>query len=176
MNDNSKTRDKDVASSATIQHMNVATGLSYDALVSAFEQELGHLDPTINKRLIEQKAAWSDVEETINKIGGKHGLMIIFRADQGKITSLSGQEKRCSLYLVGNPVIANKIISIEPGASFYVPFRVALYEAGGPEGAIISYDRPSSFLATFGRPELVEIGLSLDRKIDGVAAALRSRS
>ena len=160
MNDNSKTRDKDVASSATIQHMNVATGLSYDALVSAFEQELGHLD----------------VEETINKIGGKHGLMIIFRADQGKITSLSGQEKRCSLYLVGNPVIANKIISIEPGASLYVPFRVALYEAGGPEGAIISYDRPSSFLATFGGPELVEIGLSLDRKIDGVAAALRSRS
>ena len=80
MNDNSKTRDKDVASSATIQHMNVATGLSYDALVSAFEQELGHLDPTINKRLIEQKAAWSEVEETINKIGGKHGLMIIFRS------------------------------------------------------------------------------------------------
>ena len=176
MNDNDNTGDKGVPSSGTIQHTNVATGRSYDSLVSAFERELGHLDPTITQRLIQQKAAWADVEQAINKIGGQHGLMFVFRADQGKITSLSGQDKRYSLYLVGNPVIANQILNIEPGASFYLPFRVALYDAGGPEGAIISYDRPSSFLATFGRPELVEIGLSLDRKIDGVAAALRSRS
>jgi uncharacterized protein (DUF302 family) len=68
------------------------------------------------------------------------GLMIIFRADQGKITSLSGQEKRCSLYLVGNPVIADQIISIDLRASFYVPFRVCLHDDGGPGGAVISYD------------------------------------
>jgi uncharacterized protein (DUF302 family) len=76
--------------------------------------------------------------------------MIIFRADQGKITSLSGQEKRCSLYLVGNPVIADQIISIDLRASFYVPFRVCLYDDRGPDGAVISYDRPSSFLAVLG--------------------------
>ena len=47
--------------------------------------------------------------------------MIIFRADQGKITSLFGQEKRFSLYLVGNPVMTDQIISIDLRASFYVP-------------------------------------------------------
>ena len=97
--------------------------------------------------------------------------MIIARADLGAIASLSGREKRCSLYLVGNPVIANQIISIDMRGSFYVPFRVALYDDEGPDGAVIAFDRPSSFLATLGRPEMAEIGHSLDRKIDAVAAA-----
>jgi hypothetical protein len=38
----------------------------------------------------------------MTRMAGPRGLMIIFRADPGKIPSLSGQEKRCSLYLVGN--------------------------------------------------------------------------
>jgi hypothetical protein len=38
---------------------------------------------------------------------------------------------------------------------------------------VISYDRPSSFLATLGRPELAEIGEYLDSKIDAVADAAR---
>jgi hypothetical protein len=38
---------------------------------------------------------------------------------------------------------------------------------------VISYDRPSSSLAGLERPELEEIGLILDQKIDGVLNALR---
>jgi uncharacterized protein (DUF302 family) len=94
--------------------------------------------------------------------------MVIFRADQGQITSLSGREKRCSLYLVGNPVIANEIIDIDPRASFYVPFRVCLYDNGDDLG-VMAYDRPSSFLAALERPELTSFGQLLDQKIDAVA-------
>ena len=156
-----------------IQHTEVATGRTYEALVEAFERELGHLDPLIGTRLMEQKASWNEVEREMASMAGPRGLMIISRADQGKITSLSGEEKRCSLYLVGNPVIADQIISIDLRASFYVPFRVCLYDDRGPDGAVISYDRPSSFLAVLGKPELTEFGALLDRKIDDVATALR---
>jgi hypothetical protein len=69
---------------------------------------------------------------------GPRGLMIIFKADQGRITSLSDQEKRCSLYLVGNRVIVNQIISIDLRASFYVPFRVCLYDDGGAKALTLS--------------------------------------
>ena len=31
----------------------------------------------------------------------------------------------CSLYTVGNPVIANQIIEIDLRGSFYIPFRVS---------------------------------------------------
>lgn len=161
------------ARSNAIEHTCVATGLRYDAAILAFERELGRLDPATTQHLVERKAAWSEVEREIGKVGGSRGLMIISRADQGKIASLSGRELRCSLYLVGNPVIATEIISIDLRGSFYVPFRVALYDNGDTDGAVISYDRPSSFLATLGRPELVKIGESLDDKIDGVVAAIR---
>jgi uncharacterized protein (DUF302 family) len=160
--------------SYVIQHTHIATGLSYDALIRAFERELGHLDHGISQRLVERRAAWSEVEYEIERVTGPHGLTIIARLDLGALSSLSDREKRCSLYLVGNPVIANEIISVDLRGSFYVPFRVALYDDGGTEGAVISYDRPSSFLATLGHPELAEIGDSLDRKIDAVAVAVRT--
>jgi uncharacterized protein (DUF302 family) len=168
---NGSTSRKVLQRSDTIQHTSLATGLSYDALVRAFERELGHLDPATPRRLVDSSAEWSEVEREIESTAGPHDLMIIARLDLGSITSLSGREKRCSLYLVGNPVIANQIISIDLRGSFYVPFRVALYDDGSRDGAVICYDRPSSFLATLGRPELAEIGDFLDRKIGAVAAA-----
>jgi len=93
---------------------------------------------SIAKPLLERKAAWTEVERAMERVAGPRGLTIILRADQGKITSLSGDEKRCSLYLVGNPVIANRILGIDLRASFCVPFRVCLYDDGGPNGAVIS--------------------------------------
>jgi hypothetical protein len=53
------------------------------------------------------------VEKELERLGGTHGLMIVASANQGAITSLSGKLKRCMLYLVGNPVIADKIIAID---------------------------------------------------------------
>jgi uncharacterized protein (DUF302 family) len=161
--------------SVAIRHERVATGLSYDQLVQAFERELGHLDPAVPKHLIAWKAEWTEVEREIGKAAGPHGLMIIARADQGPLISLAGARKLCTLYIVGNPVIASRIIDIDIRASFYVPFRVALYDDGGPDGAVIAFDRPSSFLAGLGQPEIEEIGRSLDRKIDAVIAAIRLR-
>lgn len=162
-----------VCRSDTIQHTCVATGLSHDACIRAFEREVGHLDPAVTQRLVERKTAWNEIEREIAKIGGAHDLMIIERADLGRVASLSGRPKHCLLYLVGNPVIANRIISIDLRGCFYVPFRVALYD-GNPGGAMIAFDRPSSSLATLGRPEITEIGEDLDRKIDAVVAAVRT--
>lgn len=160
------------ASTAAVERVDISTGLTYDVLVRAFERELGHWDPAAGNLLVERQASWSDVERDVERMAGPHGLMIFFRVNQGAVTSLSGKVKRCSLYLVGNPVIANQILSIDLRASFYVPFRVCLYGAGDPGGAVISYDRPSSFLGQLGRPELKEIGALLDQKIDGVVDAL----
>jgi len=162
-------------STAAVEHVTVATGLGYEALVRAFEGELGRLDPTAVKSLIDRHAPWNEVKAAIERMAGPHGLMSIFVADQGAVTSLSGNVKRCSLYIVGNPVIANDILDIDLGASFYVPFRVALYESGAAGGAVISYDRPSSFLAALGRPELKAFGAVLDGKIESVIAAILKR-
>jgi uncharacterized protein (DUF302 family) len=75
--------------------------------------------------------------------------------------------------LVGNPVIAEQIISIDVRGGFYVPFRVCLYDPDDSHDACIAYDRPSSFLAALGRPELTDIGELLDGKIEAVVAAIQ---
>jgi len=123
---NRTTSEGPVLQSSTVRHERVATGLSYDKLVHAFERELGHLDPSVPQHLVEWKASWSEVEREIGSAAGPHGLMIIARADQGSLISLSGRDQQCALYLVGNPLIARQIIDIDPRASFYVPFRGAV--------------------------------------------------
>ena len=157
---------------ARIDRSVVATGLTYPALVEAFERELGRWDSSVGARLVERNAVWSEVEREVEGLAGPHGLMIFFRIDQGLVVSLAGVPRRCSLYLVGNPVIAQRILSVDVRASLYVPFRVAIYDEGGPDGAVIAYDRPSSFLAALGHVELAELGALLDRKVEAVVAAI----
>ena len=72
----------------------------------------------------------------------------------------------------GNPVIASRILDIDPRGALYVPFRVCLYHDGGSAGAGICYDRPSSLLAALGHAGLAEIGAQLDDKIDSVTRAI----
>jgi uncharacterized protein (DUF302 family) len=161
------------ASSVTIRHTSIATGLTYDDLVRGFERELGRWDLAAADRLLKSNASWSEVEREVDRMAGPRGLAIFTRINQGEIISLSGELKRSSLYLIGNPVISNKIISIDIRGSFYVPFQVCLYDSATAGSAVISYDRPSSFLAGLEHPELEKIGLMLDQKIDGVVDALR---
>jgi uncharacterized protein (DUF302 family) len=156
----------------TVEYVEARTGLAYADLIDRFEQELGRLDPAATNDLVAQKAAWSQVKSKIERMAGPRGLMIIFRADQGAVTSLSGTTRRTSLYIVGNPIIASGIIGIDPRAGFYVPFRVCIYEGGNSAGAIIGYDRPSSFLGALAQRELVAYGNLLDAKIDGLVRDL----
>ena len=53
-----------------------------------------------------------------------------------------------------------------------VPFRVELYADTG--NAVISYDRPSSSLATLENRALDALGSSLDEKMQSVIGALAS--
>jgi uncharacterized protein (DUF302 family) len=146
----------------------ITTGLSYETLVAAFERELGRWDPVIENTLIKEKAPWEKVEKAFQRMAGPHGLMIFFHVDQGRLTSLQNGIKKCVLYLVGNGVVAEPILTNDIRASLYVPFRVCLYDNGNPSGAIIAYDRPSSFLATLNNPALYPYGRLLDSRMDCV--------
>ena len=160
------------SSPPSVAHINLNTGLDYHQLIQAFERLVGHWDPTLGASLWKEAASWPKVEATVAKAGEPFGLMVMAKIDQGRLTSLSGKVKHCSLYLVGNPVIANQIIEIDLRGSFYVPFRVAIHSDDDANDGIISYDLPSSFLAALGRPELAAIGKALDEKMDKVISNL----
>jgi uncharacterized protein (DUF302 family) len=150
----------------------IPSGLSYEALVAAFERELGRWDPVVETALIEEKAPWEKVERAFQRMAGPHGLMIFFHVDQGRLTSLNNGIKKCILYIVGNGVVAEPILTIDIRASLYVPFRVCLYDNGNPFGAIIGYERPSSFLATLNQQALYPYGRLLDYRMDCVVQCI----
>ncbi|WP_019003878.1 DUF302 domain-containing protein [Cohnella laeviribosi] len=168
-------RENRMVSHARIIREDIPTGLGYEALVAAFEREMGRWDPLVENALIQQKAPWEKVKRVFHSMAGPHGLMIFFHVDQGRLTSLHHGIKRCALYIVGNGIIAEQILSIDVRASQYVPFSVCLYDNGHPGGAIISFDRPSSFLAVFQQPALMEISRLLDSRIYSVVHAIRSK-
>jgi hypothetical protein len=59
MTDNEKGLASFPATSVTVQHTSIATGLSYDDLVGGFERELGRRDLAAADRLLKSKASWS---------------------------------------------------------------------------------------------------------------------
>jgi uncharacterized protein (DUF302 family) len=145
----------------------VQTGLSYAVLVAAFEREVGHWDADAGARLVAENADWEKTRDTIGRMAGHQGLMIVAKLNQGEIASLSRTPRLCLVYLVGNPIIATDIFKVDIRAGMLVPFRVEVYDDG--KGGALSYDLPSSFLASLEQPELVEIGKSLDQNIGSEA-------
>lgn len=162
------------AQSARIERSVINTGLPYAAATAAFERSIGRLDMDASRALKARNAPWADVESAMARMAGPSGLMLFTQVDQGAIASLAGTPIQCRLYLIGNPAIATQIVRIDVRGCFYVPFRVAIYESHVESGAIIRFDRPSSFLAGLERPELTPIARMLDAKIDAVVQRVRA--
>ncbi|TXK84889.1 DUF302 domain-containing protein [Paenibacillus sp. N3.4] len=154
----------------------IPSGLSYEALMTAFERELGHWDRNAETALVKEHASWEKVQQAFAQMAGPHGLMIFFKIDQGRLVSLHNGIKKCVLYIVGNGVVAEPILTIDIRASLFVPFRVCLYDNGNPTGAIISYERPSSFLATLNQPALYPYGSLLDHRMNCVVQCILRNS
>ncbi|MGI4790584.1 MAG: hypothetical protein ACRYFS_17255, partial [Janthinobacterium lividum] len=60
--------------STVIERTTVRTGLTYSALVEAFERELGHWEAAAGERLVAQKAPWSEVKADGARKAGPRGL------------------------------------------------------------------------------------------------------
>jgi uncharacterized protein (DUF302 family) len=154
--------------STRIKQSVINTGHRYEVATAAFERSVGRLDTEASRALKARNAPWPEVESAMARMAGPSGLMLFTQIDQGAIASLAGTAIQCRLYLIGNPAVAAQIVRIDVRGSFYVPFRVALFESSDESGAIICFERPSSFLGALERPELTDIGRMLDSKIDAV--------
>ena len=49
-----------------------------------------------------------EIERTIAGMVGELGFVVLAKLDQGPMVSLLGKPKRMTLYLIGNPVLANR--------------------------------------------------------------------
>jgi uncharacterized protein (DUF302 family) len=134
------------------------------------DEQIPLLDPLVSLDLVLRNASWAEVEFTVGAFLGSTGFVALARLDQGALLSLNGERLGGTRYLVGNPLLARRVLSADPAAALYAPFGVAVF-ADHIGGTQVSYDQPSSLFASSGSKEIDEIGRELDDKIAQAVAS-----
>jgi Domain of unknown function DUF302 len=155
----------------TVERIDVTTNGSFEQATAAFEKNVPTADMTILARLVETQSSAGEIQAAVARMQGDLEFMIFAKLVQGSLTSLLGTPKKLSVYLIGNPVIANRMFERSRGAGLYAPLRVSLYE--DPSGTVhFAYDRPSSLLGSFDDAELDTVAALLDEKMTTLSSRL----
>jgi uncharacterized protein (DUF302 family) len=121
--------------------------------------------------LVSRRVEWSEMVELIER-SAPHGFLIYFRNDVHPVMALAGDRADCVAYLMGNHVIAERMFRYDPRAMMYAPLHTVIWE-DGDGNAWFTVDQPSKQFASFGIPEITDVGIELDHKLASLLDALQ---
>jgi uncharacterized protein (DUF302 family) len=122
------------------------------------------------RELVARRASWSEMERLIGD-AAPFGFLIYFRNAVGPVMELAGDKSRCTAYLMGNHVIAERMFRYDPRAMMYAPLHTVIWEDRDGQ-AWFTIDQPSAQFQSFGIPEVGEVGIELDHKVGALLEAL----
>lgn len=156
----------------TIEHIVASSDRSYEQVKASLEAQLGELGNTedLVQQLLATKVSWEQVTQAIEKRLGTSGFSIFSKVEQGQLLAVSGKPQRVIQYAIGNPLLAIKMIEHAPEVALYAPLRLAVYE-GEQGGTFVTYDRFTSLLAPYRRPEITATAALVERKLEELVAA-----
>lgn len=143
--------------------MDVFTDVGFDEFLTAFEAAAPPFDPVPMQRIVESGGTWDEVRAKVAD-NAPNELMVYAKIDATPLLGVAGHDVMAVEYLLGNHTIAETMFRHDPRALLYAPLRVLVYsDADG--NAVFSMDQPSSAFGSLGIAEVIEVGLSLDRKV-----------
>ncbi len=146
------------------ERVEVTSTKSFSETIAAFERRIPMADISVFARLVAAAANAKEIENIVEGMVGDLGFLIVAKIDQGPLVSLMGKKKKMTLYLIGNPVLANRMYERNPAIGVYAPLRVMVYE--GDDGKTrVTYDRPSTLLEQFGDEEVRSVARTLDERM-----------
>ncbi len=158
------------ASTATttfqVRRLSVLLPLLYDRAIERF----GELVPAVDLARFGQLANWDAVIEQA-EINAPHGFMVYWQADVTAIVAGSGSGWKCTEYLMGNHVIAQRMFHHDPAAMLYAPLRVVIH-ADQAGDTLFVIDQPSMMFASLGNPDIAAVGIELDGLVSDLLTAL----
>jgi hypothetical protein len=163
-----------VADSTTFKAIWVTCDSPHDYATTRhrFDERVPFLDQTVALNLVIGNASWAEVEAEVGRWTGSSGFVALSRLDEGALLSLHGEPVEATQYLVGNPAIAQQVISLNRAACLSAPFPLAIYTDA--TGTHIAYTRPSSLLGPLGSQAIDEIAAELDvsimRSVEGACS------
>jgi hypothetical protein len=126
--------------------------VSYADFTRTFESLLGRMDV----------AALSDLSQLPSELARTRLASFVGPLD---FASLYGRQARAMTYVFGNALIAVEMTKHVPRAGLYLPLRLFVEEVGEAE-VRVTYDLPSSLIATFGSAEANAVARGLDQKVE----------
>ena len=146
-----------------VRRLEVRADLPFEELRARYETAVPPFEPSHFFADRPDHPGWAAVE----KITGErapHGFLRYWRSEVDPMMRLAGHERRCTTYLMGNHVVAERMYRHDPGIMLYAPLRVTLYE-DHDDLPWLSVDQPSTRFSSFGHPEIAAVGVELDGKL-----------
>jgi uncharacterized protein (DUF302 family) len=158
----------------SVERIDVGLDGSFSETTALFEQKVPRADLSRFAQLVTSEATPQQVEDTVRNMAGDLEFMVLARIDAGPLVSRLGRPKKMTVFLIGNPAIANRMYEEDPATGLYAPLRVELYEDYG--GRVhFTYDLPSSLLRQFHNVKIDQVAELLDAKLLALAASLHGR-
>lgn len=154
--------------SFAVERIEVDSEKSFEDLAASLERRMPITDFAVFDRLACSRVTAEEIQAEVQSMAGDLGFVILAKIDQGPLVSLLGTPKKMSTYLIGNPVLANRMYERHPAVGLYAPLRASIYEDQQGKRHF-TYDRPSTLLAQFGDGEIGAVAKMLDEKMADLA-------
>jgi uncharacterized protein (DUF302 family) len=158
----------------SVERFSLTSSKSFEEVVRAVDAGIGHPYMKLFLKNITAAATFNELEKTVQQEVGPSDLMEFARFDLGDVLRKDhgSRAPRILRLIAGNPVTMKKMAEHVPDAGSYAPVTILIDER--PDGVHLSYDRMSSFLASYGSPDALRVARDLDSKVEALLTSAAS--
>jgi len=151
-----------------VERIDVTSTKPFAEVVATLEKHVPIADMPAILKMITSRLSAPEIERTIGDMVGELGFVVLAKLDQGPLVSLLGRPKKMTLYLIGNPVLANRMYEQHTAVGLYAPLRASVYE-DRDGNCHFTYERPSTLLEQFQNEQVRVVARMLDQKMESLA-------
>jgi hypothetical protein len=152
-----------------IRRFDLPVDTGWDPFIDAFETAVPPADPAAMMALIDDRADLAAVQRW-GTTAAPNGFLVLWK-DDNVLLKLFRHTQRCITYTIGNLVLAETMYQHDPTVLLYIPLRLALHETANGS-VMLSFDQPSTALASLNNREVTAVAHKLDAKLAGLLAHL----
>ena len=154
-----------------VERIDILLQRTFPEACAALEEQAPKADVAAFVKMVTSGWDARRIELAIQGMVGELGFMILGKLEQGPLVSVLGKPKKMSLYLIGNPVLANRMYDQRAAVGLYAPLRALIYE--DEKGTChFTYEKPSTVLEQFSDDEIRAVARLLDQKMEQLATRL----
>jgi uncharacterized protein (DUF302 family) len=153
-----------------VQRVNVVTTNSFDEVAARIDAAIGHPDMGMFRKNLSTARNLDEMEKVVHPVTQPNGLMEFARFDLGEVLRKENATPNPKILRIvaGNPLIMKEMVKHVVDAGSYAPVTILIHER--TDCVCISYDRMTSYLASYGDSDALKVAHELDAKVEKIIA------